>query len=173
MIRIASFALGGVLALTCQPAAAEVLRTSPDGFAVTRTETLGVPPAEAWRKLIHIADWWSAEHSWSGDAANFSLDPRAGGCFCEALPDGGSVEHMRIIYAAPGQRLRMTGTLGPLQSESLLGVLTVTLEAAGEGTKLVWTYKVSGVSDIPLEGLAPVVEGVIGEQFDRLATGKP
>lgn len=109
------------------------------------------------------------EHSWSGNAANLSLDPRAGGCFCERLPSRGSVEHMRVIYADPGKQLRMTGSLGPMQGEALAATLTVTLATANDGTKLSWQYKAGGYSALPFAQLAPAVDGVLAEQFHRLA----
>ncbi len=168
LLRSAALA-AALVAASASPLSAEVVRVSDGGFAVSGSETLSLPPDQAWQRLVRPAEWWNADHSWSGDAGNLSLDPRAGGCFCEALADGGSVEHMRIVNAAPGKMLRMSGGLGPLQGESLTGLLTVTLEAAGEGTKLTWTYKVAGVSDIPFAGLAPAVDGVVQEQFGRLS----
>lgn len=59
--------------------------------------------------------WWDAANSYSGDAANFYLEPRALGCFCEKLPGGGSIAHMQVVYVEPGAVLRMLGGLGPLQ----------------------------------------------------------
>ena len=63
--------------------------------------------------------------------ANMRIEPKPGGCFCEAVPagrrSGGEIEHMRVIYVAPGSTLRMSGGLGPLQSEAVTGVLTMTL----------------------------------------------
>jgi hypothetical protein len=127
--------------------------------------------------MVKPARWWNSQHSWSGNAANLTLDPRAGGCFCEALPSGGSVEHMRMIYADRGKLLRMTGALGPLQGEGLAATLTVKLERVGGATKLTWSYKVGGYTDLPLAQIAPAVDGVVSEQFHRLAsmieTGKP
>ena len=49
------------------------------------------------------------------DAKNLSIDARPGGCFCEKLPNGGGVEHARVVYVAPREVLRLSGALGPLQ----------------------------------------------------------
>ena len=46
-----------------------------------------------------VGRWWNPEHSYSGVAANFSIDARAGGCFCERLKDG-SVAHMTVVFVA-------------------------------------------------------------------------
>jgi len=109
-----------------------------------------------------------SDHTWSGDAAHLSLDARAGGCFCEAW-DGGSAEHGRVVMAQPGRLLRFVGALGPLQESAVSAVLTVTLEAAGSGTRATVTYRVSGDAGHGLETLAPVVDTVIGQQFGGFA----
>jgi uncharacterized protein YndB with AHSA1/START domain len=151
------------------PAAADVTGQNQSGVATADAVTIAAPPDRVWEALVRPARWWNSEHSRSGKAANLTLDPRAGGCFCEALPGGGSVEHMRVIYADPGKQLRMTGALGPLQAEGLAATLTVKLEGSGETTKLTWSYKVGGYTDLPLTQIAPAVDGIISEQVQRLA----
>ena len=158
--------------LTAIPARAEVTASSAAGFVVSGEALLAVPPAKVWGELVRPQDWWSSDHSWSGSAANMSLDPVAGGCFCEAIPGDlpGSVEHMRVIHVRPESMLVMRGSLGPLQGEALTGVLTINLQPRGEGgTTLSWTYVVGGYSRFALPQLAPAVDGVIAEQMDRLA----
>jgi hypothetical protein len=98
----------------------------------------------------------------------------AGGCFCERVPgkDGapdGQIEHMRVIYVAPGSTLRMSGGLGPLQSEPVTGVLTMSLTPEGEMTKISWDYVVGGYMRMSMTELAPLVDQVVGEQLLRLA----
>jgi uncharacterized protein YndB with AHSA1/START domain len=163
----------GILAVAllayATPAAAEVTGQNQNGFATAGTVAIAASPQRVWDALVKPSRWWNPEHSWSGKAANLSLDPRAGGCFCEALPGGGSVEHMRVIYADRGKQLRMTGALGPLQGEGLAATLTIRLEASGGTTKLAWNYKVGGYTDLPLAQIAPAVDGVVSEQFERLA----
>lgn len=159
--------------LTAGSARAEVTSSSESGFVVSGSADLPtVTRAQAWAELIRPQDWWSGAHSWSGDAANMSLQPTAGGCFCEVLPGDppGSVEHIRVVHARPDATLVMRGSLGPLQGEALTGVLTVTLEPLGEGgTKLSWTYVVGGYARFALPDLAGPVDGVIAEQMNRLA----
>jgi uncharacterized protein YndB with AHSA1/START domain len=157
-------------ALVCAgPAAAEVTGQNASGFATAGTIVIAGAPERVWSALILPGRWWNSEHSWSGNAANLTLDPRAGGCFCEALPDGGSVEHMRVVYADPARQLRMVGALGPLQGEGLAATLTITLEKSDKGTRLTWSYKVGGYTDLPLAQIAPAVDGVVSEQVQRLA----
>lgn len=157
-------------ALACAaPAAAEVTGQSTAGFATFDSATVKAPPGQVWAALIEPSRWWNAEHSWSGRAANFSLEAAAGGCFCEALPGGGSIEHMRVVYAAPDKQLRMAGALGPLQGEGLAATLTVALEPVAGGTRIDWTYKAGGYTDYPAGQIAPAVDGVMSEQLHRLA----
>jgi len=170
-------------ALACSASAhAEVVQASDAGFVVSNERSLpGISPSAAWAMLVLPGQWWDSAHSWSGDAANMTLDPRAGGCFCEAIPpadeggEAGSVEHMRVIHVRPGAMLRMDGTLGPLQSEALTGVLTIELavqqpEVGGSaGTAIRWTYIVGGYTRYLLTQIAPAVDQVLAEQMSRLA----
>jgi uncharacterized protein YndB with AHSA1/START domain len=86
------------------------VRETRDGaFVIESTVTADAPPASVYRDLIRVALWWNPEHTWSGSARNLKLSPSAGGCFCEKLVDGGSVQHGRVIFAQPGKLLRLEG----------------------------------------------------------------
>lgn len=160
----------GLIALATAPASAEVTASSESGFASHNEVLVDAAPAAAWAALLRPADWWNGEHTYSGDPANLSIEPAAGGCFCEAIPgSGGQIEHMRVIYLAPGSTLRMSGALGPLQSEAVTGVLTMTLEPMGEQTRISWDYVVGGYMRMPVGEMAPLVDQVVGEQLLRLA----
>ena len=124
--------------------------------------------AEAYAALGDVGAWWSGAHSYSGDAANMRIELWAGGCFCETLPDGGTVEHMRVIQALPGRVLRMSGGLGPLQEEAVAGTLTWTLRAVPGGTEIVSRYLVSGHVRGDTGAYAAPVDAVLREQFERL-----
>jgi hypothetical protein len=157
---------------------AEVVATTPLGFSVRESTEVRATPDEAWAQLIRPAEWWSASHTFSGDPANLSLDAMAAGCFCEVLPSAvspqaaprGSVMHMMVVYAEQGRALRMTGALGPMQSEGLHGALTITLKPlGGGGTRIGWEYVVGGYMRFAPEQIAPMVDRVLGEQATRLA----
>lgn len=183
MARRASGVAGwGLLALLASgaaaPASAEVTKTHPTGFVVRHEVVVAADTKQTWLALVSPDRWWRAEHSWSGDAANLSLTPRAGGCFCERIPEvdepgrftlEGSVEHMRIVQAYPERALRMRGGLGPLQSEPAEGVLTITLTAIEGGTRLVWEYNVAGYMRYEIPVISRAVDGVIGGQAGALA----
>jgi uncharacterized protein YndB with AHSA1/START domain len=162
-------------ATTCRAAVDQV---APNGFLVKHEVAIAAPPAEVWDALVEkVGQWWSPAHTWSGDAANLSIDARPGGCFCESLPYGGGVEHLRVVYVAPRRMLRMAGALGPLQSSGLTGHLTITLTEDGAGTKVALAYSVGGFLEYGFDAMAPAVDGVLVEQMERLAafveTGAP
>ena len=170
-----SFAAIAALAVAPFPAGAEVAASSESGFESHNAVEVSVTPGEAWSALFAPAGWWNGEHTYSGAAANLTIEPAAGGCFCETIPptDGtasGHIEHMRVLYIDPRVRtLRMTGALGPLQSEAVTGVLTMTVEPSGSGSKITWDYVVGGYMRLPMAQTAMLVDQVIGEQLSRLA----
>jgi hypothetical protein len=155
-------------------ARAEVTAAGDTGFATHNEVLVAASPRQVWAEMVRPAGWWNAEHSYSGSAANVHIDPVAGGCFCEAVPatataPAGQVEHMRVLNVAPYSTLRLSGALGPLQSEAITGVLTMTLKPEGEMTRISWDYVVGGYMRMKMAEMAPVVDEVVGEQLQRLA----
>jgi len=151
------------------PVAAEVTHAGEQGFTVRHTLKTAAEPFVVYRTMTaHIDQWWNAEHSWSGAAANLYMNTERGGCFCEKLPDGGHVEHLRIIYLAPGREIRFSGALGPLQSMPVDGRMLWQIEPAEGGSQVTFTYHVFGHPEGGLAQIAPAVDGVIGEQLHRL-----
>ena len=170
--------LTGILlaAASAGAAQAEVKSVAPNGFEVVDTVTIQAPPEWVYAALGEIARWWSPAHTFSRDAANLSLDLKAGGCFCERLKDGGSVQHLLVVYAAPGQGLRLRGALGPLQMEGVDGTLAWALKPIEGGTNVTQSYVVGGYIRSGMDQWAPRVDGVLHEQLDRLkrfAEAKP
>ena len=149
-------------------AGAEVRQASPDGVILEHRFELTAAPADAWAVLVHPERYWPDEHTWSGTAANMSLVPEAGGCFCEQW-DGGSAEHGRVVMAVPGKLLRFRGSLGPFQEMAVTGIMTITLTPAENGTTAVVTYRISGDASHKLDSFASVVDGVIRQQFSGFA----
>lgn len=168
-----------LLALFASPATAEVKASSENGFNVIHIATVDASPEEIWKRLLAPKDYWNKTHSWSGSSAGFYIDAQANGCFCELFqePDAngklktvGSVEHMRVIFAQPGRVLRMQGALGPLQSEAVIGTLTVAIDPSknGVGTKVSFSYVVGGYMRYKVSEIAPAVDKVLGEQFKNM-----
>jgi hypothetical protein len=168
--------LASVLAIS-GPASAEVVSADPHGFEVRETVNLVVPPNTAWAAFVDVGSWWDAEHTYSGKSENLSLDLVPGGCFCERLPGGGGVEHMRVSYVDPGkQHLVLTGALGPLLYEAVTGVMDVQVKRIAGGAQVVLDYRAAGFAAGGADKLAPAVDGVLTEQMKRYrvyATSRP
>lgn len=167
----------GVLSFSI-PARAEVIASSESGFVVRVSAEVAASPDDAWKELVNPADWWSKAHTFSGDAANLYIDSQATGCFCEKLPPAkdapagrraGSVEHMRIVHVDPSKVLRMSGGLGPLQSEALNGTLTILLKPVNGNTRILWEYVVGGYMRYKAGEIVPAVDKVLAEQIGGLA----
>ena len=159
--------------LLAAPAAshAEVLEVLPGGFVVQHVAETPAAPAAVWQAMMYrIEDWWHPDHSWSGAAENLYIDAKTGGCFCERLPEsGGAVEHLRIIYIEPPRRVRLDGTLGPLAEMPVNARMTWSIEATETGgSRVTFNYRIHGAMQGGFEGLAPAVDGVIGQQHTRL-----
>jgi hypothetical protein len=162
-----------ILLAAALPATAEVTSTGDSGFAVSHTVSVADDPRAVYKTMTNqISQWWDGEHSWSGSADNLYMDVKLGGCFCERLPGdvipGGGVEHLRIVYLAPNQEIRFDGSLGPLQQMAVQGRMIWKIEAVESGSTISFSYQVHGHLDGGFEGLAPAVDGVIGEQLNRL-----
>jgi hypothetical protein len=160
------------LALIALPMAAhaQVVSSAPDGFTVKTSVTSKLAPADAFKRFTRIGEWWSPDHSYAHDPKkNFRMDARAGGCWCETLPGGGSVQHMRALYVAPGKEIRLSGGLGPLQNMAVSAVMDVTFEAAGTGTRVTTTYTVGGYMPGMADKMPGPVDGVITEAMKRFA----
>ena len=149
------------------PAAAEVVTASANGFEVRETVNLVVPPELALSAFGELPQWWDPEHTYSGDAANLSFDLRPGSCFCERIPGGGGIEHMRVTYLDPGKQVVLTGSLGPLLYEATTGVMDVKVKRVAGGSQLVLDYKVAGFANGGGEKLAGTVDEVLAGQIKR------
>jgi hypothetical protein len=168
------------LALAPAAAQAEVAEASAGGFVIAAEANAAAPPDRAWAALGEIGRWWNSEHTYSGDAANMRIAREAGGCFCEHWGEGQSVEHGRVVLVMEHEgvrTLRFIGGLGPLQETGVVGVMTFTVAAEGQGAKLTMRYRAAGDPGLNLEAMAPLVDQVLMEQFRRLIryseTGAP
>lgn len=158
--------------------AQSVPQVTPNGFLVKFEVSVNAPAAKVYDALVgQVGSWWDSEHTYSGDAKNLSIDARPGGCFCEKLPNGGGIEHARVIYVAPREVLRLSGALGPLQASGVAGTLTWKLTSGMDNTRIQLSYSAGGFIDGGFEKIAPAVESVVRGQLDRLKlfveTGKP
>jgi len=159
------------------PLTADVADVGETGFTLRSTVALSVPPDKAYAAAVEVGKWWDSQHTYSGDSANFSLDARPGGCWCEKLPGGGGVQHMTVVFASPGKSLRLAGGLGPLQPMGVAGSMSWTFTPSEKGTSLQLTYVIGGYNPGGFQQLAPGVDSVLKMQLDRYKkyaeTGKP
>lgn len=178
MLKTMKYLAGSLLLITALPAVAEVTNSAANGFTVKHQTTIAADADTIWKAMIAPTRYWNPDHSWTGNAENFYLVPQAGGCFCELIrttsednirSSDGSVQHMRVIYAHNGKMLRMSGALGPLQGEAVVGTLTMALVPEDDKTLVHFEYKVGGYMELELEQISVGVDGVIGDQLARLA----
>jgi len=177
IMRLCSLGMLALMMLSGTPVRSAP-QVTPNGFLVKFEVSVNAPAAKVYDALVgQIGSWWDSEHTYSGDAKNLSIDARPGGCFCEKLPNGGGIEHARVIYVAPREVLRLSGALGPLQASGVVGTLTWKLTGDGDHTRIQLSYSAGGFIDGGFEKIAPAVESVIRGQLDRLKqfaeTGKP
>lgn len=160
-----------ILALAATlPARAEITSLGPTGFATAHAADVPVPAAAAFDAMTRkVGAWWSSDHTWSGAASNLYIEPRAGGCFCERLAEGGSNEHLRVVHFAPGRLVRMQGGLGPLQGMGLQGTMEWLIEGEGPPARIRWRYTVHGHLADGFADIAGAVDRVLSEQLERLA----
>lgn len=158
-----------LLLIASTPLAAELSNNSDTGFTVIQSVETKAEAFFAYRTMTaHIDQWWSEAHTWSGNAANLYIKIERNGCFCERLPRGGNVEHLRLIYAAPGEELRFDGALGPLQTMPVFGRMIWKVGETESGSRVTFTYHVTGQAGAGLAEIAPAVDAMIGQQLENL-----
>jgi uncharacterized protein YndB with AHSA1/START domain len=166
-MRVPTFLVFVLLALAPALSQAAVKQAASDNLLIQDSRVLHATPARTYTALSDVAHWWDSEHTWSGNAANLSLKPEAGGCFCERWGEN-SVQHMQVLGAIRDHQLRLQGGLGPLQGMAVQGVMTFTLKPTGDGSTLNFEYRVNGASGSGLDKLAAGVDSVLMQQLDRL-----
>lgn len=163
----------GLATLCLAPAArAEVVDQGPGGFTIRHETPIRASANDAFEAVLALPSWWDRDHTYTGRSDALSLDPVVGGCWCEAFPGGGGVEHMRVVYLSSTQgAIRFQGGLGPLQGMGAAGAMTITVRPAeeGDGSIAVLTYIVTGYSAEGLDQMAGPVDFVLGQAMARYA----
>jgi uncharacterized protein YndB with AHSA1/START domain len=140
----ASALVGAAFFLTAAVAAGAVVDSQANGFSIEEITRIEATPDKVYAALTAPQKWWNSQHTFSQDAANMSLDARAGGCLCEKLPMGGSVLHATVVDAEPGSTLRLRGPLGPFQGQGVDSVMTFSLKRNGDATELTLDNRIGG-----------------------------
>lgn len=163
-------AVAALLILLSTPLLAELKMSGAHGFTVTHSIETTADPFVAYRTMTsHVNQWWSKDHTWSGNAANLYMEMKQGGCFCERLTGKGIAEHLRIIYYSAGEEVRFDGALGPLQTMPVDGRMIWNIQATEGGSRITFSYHVFGHAEGGLQNIAPAVDSVIGEQIQNLS----
>jgi hypothetical protein len=178
MTIVQSTAAGiAALALSFAPASATVASQSATGFQVTYEAQVAAEPKAAFDAFVRVGEWWDSEHTYSRDAKNLSMEVKPGGCWCEALTDGGFVGHMTVVQAMPGKSLMLKGGLGPLAFMGVEGSMVVKFQPKDNGTAITMTYTVGGYDPNEFKEIPKLVDGVLFAAFERyktyVAIGKP
>ena len=159
--------LVGLLVSIATPATASVVGAGEHGFEIQNSVNLVIPHQQAFAAFGQVGQWWNKDHTYSGDAKRMSLQMRAGGCFCEPLDDGGGIEHMRVTFIQPGERIVLTGSLGPLLYEATSGVMDGKFERIAGGSRVTMNYRAAGFAKGGAAAMAPLVDQVLAEQMKR------
>ena len=169
-MAIKSLIAGAFVAIACGLGAhAEVVSSAPDHFTLKLEAETELSPDEVWARLIVPADWWLGDHSFSGDAANLSLDPVPGGVWREDW-EGGSVWHGTVLQAQPGKVLRLSAPFGPLQGLAVTSIWTISLAPTEtDGTRITFDHVTNGSAASNLHELAPAVDFVKSQALQSLA----
>lgn len=155
-------------------AAAAVVEVDERGFVSTFELRFEATPERVYDALVQeTGAWWDAAHTFSGNASNLAFAAAPGAdapagvyALWERLPgEGNFVRHLSVDFAQRGQRLRLSGGLGPLQPLAVTGSMTFDLEAVAAGTRLTYRYTVTGRQ---LVDWAAPVDRVMRGQIERL-----
>jgi len=146
---------------------AEVLSVSDTHFVLRQEARSSLSAEQLWQRLIRPATWWHPDHTYSGDAANLSLDVQAGGLWREDW-DGKSVAHGRVLFADPGKVLRLDAPFGPLQGLGAYTVWTITITPDQDGSVVVFDEVSTGSPTARLSEVAGAVDYVKSEAIQRL-----
>jgi len=166
------FFLATLLATFAAPAIqAEVMDADINGFTVRHTVAIAADRLTVYKATVSgIGDWWSSDHTVSGNAKNLYLTTAIPGCFCERLGDGSGLVHLTVSFVNPGIMLRLSGGLGPLGLLGVAGNMTWEFDDADNGTVVTLQYAVGGYMPGGLDTVAAAVDGVLIEQMTRLAS---
>jgi hypothetical protein len=142
---------------------AEVVARTADSFTLRYEQGAEIDPGDIPGALGDVGRWWDSDHTYSGDAANITIDLTPGGCWCERLADGSQFEHARVVSVEP-DRIVFQAPFGPLKGKATSAILTVTWPPANAGWTPTWVMTVEGPG---VGAMADGVDGVMHAGFLR------
>ena len=167
--RLKALAASLFASLIVANASAEVLDSAPGGFTISHRSEISAGRIDVYNAAVNnVGDWWSDDHTLSGNAGNMYIAARTQGCFCERLGPSGGVVHLIVTFVNPGVILRLTGGLGPLGLMGVSGNMTWEFEDSEVGTAVTLKYAVGGYHAGGLDSIAEAVNAVLVEQMMSL-----
>lgn len=163
-VKAAACAAALALSTLATAAAAEVVEKDADHFVLRYSIALETTPEDIYGAIGGIGQWWNSAHTYSGDARNLTLPLEVGACFCEALKDGKTFEHGRVVQADPETGVLLDAPLGPLKGKAIQAQWSLGWSGVAGGWEMVMTYVVRGPD---LGAFAEDVDGVMQDQFSR------
>jgi hypothetical protein len=147
----------------------EVLNAAPGGFTISYQTEISAARIDVYNAAVNnVGDWWSDDHTYTGNAGNMYIEAKTQGCFCEKLGVDGGVVHLVVTFVNPGEMLRLTGGLGPLGLMGVNGNMTWEFTDSEEGTIVTLNYALGGYMDGGLDSIAEAVDGVLVGQMTSL-----
>ncbi len=156
-----------ILFLTLTPAHAEIMSSSGAHFELKHEAHSTLRPDVLWQRLIQPATWWHPDHTYSGSAANLSLNVTAGGLWREDW-NKNSVAHGRVLYVEHGKIIRLEAPFGPLQGLGAYTIWTITITPNGNGSTVRFDEISSAPPTADMAEIAKAVDYVKNEAITRL-----
>ena len=126
-----------VLSIVATPASAAVLSAGDHGFEIQHSVNLVVPQPEAYNAFGRVGQWWNSEHTYSGDARqNDAPASRREAAFASRSMMAAASSICGSTFVQPGERIVLTGSLGPLLYEATTGVMDVKFERIAGGSRV-------------------------------------
>ena len=167
--RLKALTASLIASLIATQAHGEVLDAAPGGFTISYQTEISAARIDVYNAAVNnIGDWWSDDHTYTGNAGNMYIEAKTQGCFCEKLGDSGGVVHLVVTFVDPGEMLRLTGGLGPLGLMGVNGNMTWEFTDSEDGTIVTLNYALGGYMAGGLDSIAEAVDGVLVEQMTSL-----
>ena len=161
--------LGGLL--VSGNVSAEIVEASATHYVLRHEATSTLSADALWDRLVDPASWWHPEHTYSGNAANLSLDLKPGGLGSETW-EGGAVSHGTVLLVVDGSTLQLNAPFGPLLAAGAHTIWTITVTPSDSGSTVVFDEVSSGPPSAALDKLAAAVDYVKSEAIARLTSAQ-